>query len=483
VTRSDLADPAPAVAESVDRLARTSLGAVEAIPVSGVSGQGLAELRAALDRLVVSLPAPDAGARVRFFVDRSFTIRGSGTVVTGTLGAGSLAVGDELTLFPGGQRVRVRELQCLAEPVPRAEPVARVAVNLRGVGAGEIGRGDALLTPAAWLLVDEVDVRLASVDPRELPGDLVLHLGSGAVPGRLRPLGPGTGRLRLARPLPLQLGDRAVLRDPSRRLATGLTVLDVEPPALRRRGAARLRGAELSVLPDLPDAVREVRSRGVTTRAHLSAIGALHRPAGPLPAGLLEPAGYVVDPGVWRRWGDGLERAVDADHRAHPLEAGLPVEAARQLLDLPAADLVVALVAGSAGRLALAGGRIARPAAGPEFPAEVRSALDRLRERLDRHPFDAPDSDQLAAEGLTPAVTAAAARAGVVLRLPGEILVHPRAAELAADALGSLPPTFTLSEARQALGTTRRVAVPLLEHLDTTGRTARVDGSHRRLRD
>ena len=221
----------------------------------------------------------------------------------------------------------------------------------------------------------------------------------------------------------------------------------------------------------------------MTTRAQLTAIGALDGSAGRLPDGLAEVAGYVVDPNAWRRWSDDLQRAVDAEHRARPLERGLPLEAARQQLGLPAAGLVVALVAGSSGGLALSGGRIARPAVGPEFPADVRAGLDRVRERLERHPFDAPASDQLAADGLTREVTAAAARTGLVLRLPGEILLHPRAAELAVDALGSLPPTFTLSEARQALGTTRRVAVPLLEHLDATGRTVRVDGSRRRLRD
>ena len=483
VTRSDLADPGPALAESVHRLARTRLGSVEAVPVSGTTGQGLDDLRAALDRLVVSLPPPDAGARVRFFVDRAFTIRGSGTVVTGTLGAGRLTTGDELELFPGGRRVRIRGLQCMGEAVPQVGPVARVAVNLREIGADEVGRGDALVTPAAWLSVDEVDVRLASLDPRELPGDLMFHLGSVAVPCRLRPFGADTGRLRLTRPLPLKLGDRAVLRDPSRRVASGVTVLDVQPQPMRLRGAARQRAVELAALSGEPDPSREVRSRGVTTRAQLAAVGALGEPGDPLPGDLLELAGYIVDPDAWRRWGSELEQAVDVEHRARPLEPGLPIEAARHQLGLPAQGLVLALVAGSSGRLAVTGGRIARPAATPEFSAGVRAGLDQLRDRLDRNPFDAPDSDRLAADGLTPEVTAAAARAGLILRLPGEILLHPRAAELAVDALRSLPSPFTLSEARQALGTTRRVAVPLLEHLDAIRLTVRLDGSHRRLRD
>src|SRR4051812_1864625 len=106
VTRSDLADPAPATTEALTRLRESSLGDVEAVTVSGATGAGLDELRAALERLVAALPAPDVNARVRLWVDRSFTMKGSGTVVTGTLGAGTLRVGDELQL--GDRRVRRR---------------------------------------------------------------------------------------------------------------------------------------------------------------------------------------------------------------------------------------------------------------------------------------------------------------------------------------------------------------------------------------
>src|SRR5829696_1050104 len=98
VTRADLAEPAPVLAAALARLGRTSLGTVPAVAVSGTTGAGLAELRAALDALLARVPAPDPGAPVRLWVDRAFTVRGSGTVVTGTLGAGTLRVGDELVL-------------------------------------------------------------------------------------------------------------------------------------------------------------------------------------------------------------------------------------------------------------------------------------------------------------------------------------------------------------------------------------------------
>ncbi|MBY8852159.1 50S ribosome-binding GTPase, partial [Saccharothrix sp. MB29] len=187
VTRADLADPGPALVEARGHLAGTSLHGVRSVAVSGRTGEGLDGLRAALDEVARALPEPDPAADVRLWVDRSFTVRGAGTVVTGTLGAGTVSVGDELEL--GGRRVPVRGLQSLGEPVERVGGVARVAVNLRGVERDQVGRGDALLTPGAWPAVRELDVRLSAP---EVPARLVLHVGSAAVPAHVRPLGART---------------------------------------------------------------------------------------------------------------------------------------------------------------------------------------------------------------------------------------------------------------------------------------------------
>src|SRR5262249_46547178 len=153
VTRSDLADPRPVLHAVRDRLAGTTLTGLAGVPVSAPTGQGLDELRAALSDLVGGLPVPDTGAPVRLWVDRLFAIRGSGTVVTGTLGAGVLRTGDTLTLHTarhGGRPVRIRGLQSLGRPADLVPAVARVAVNLRGVDRAAVRRGDALLTPSAW---------------------------------------------------------------------------------------------------------------------------------------------------------------------------------------------------------------------------------------------------------------------------------------------------------------------------------------------
>jgi selenocysteine-specific elongation factor len=127
ITRSDLADPAPATRQARAEIARTSLGAVEAISVSAVTGQGLDDLRAALVRLVDSLgaAAPARPTPIRLWIDRSFTIKGAGTVVTGTLPAGTVRNGQELALAPSGRTVRVRGLEALGEPAATVTGVAR----------------------------------------------------------------------------------------------------------------------------------------------------------------------------------------------------------------------------------------------------------------------------------------------------------------------------------------------------------------------
>src|SRR5215469_9874908 len=166
VTRADLADPGPALRKASAELAATSLGTdaggagFETVAVSAVTGAGLDELRAALARLAASMPGPDPAAPVRLWIDRSFTIRGSGTVVTGTLPAGTVRTGQELLLTPSRLPVRVRAVQALGEPAEQVTGVARVALNLRGVPRDVPGRRMPLVPAGRWTLTSIVDVGL-----------------------------------------------------------------------------------------------------------------------------------------------------------------------------------------------------------------------------------------------------------------------------------------------------------------------------------
>jgi selenocysteine-specific elongation factor len=192
VTKTDLMEPELAAEEALDQLRRTSLGDVPWVGVSARTGDGLAELRKALDDLVARLPAGDPTAPVRLWVDRGFTIRGAGLVVTGTLAAGTVRVGDTLELAGNGKRYVVRELQSLSRHVDEAAGVARVALNLRGAHRGEVGRGDALMTPGTYRCSSTVDIRTRLCAPADLPPELLVHIGAATVDSTVRPLGEDT---------------------------------------------------------------------------------------------------------------------------------------------------------------------------------------------------------------------------------------------------------------------------------------------------
>jgi len=364
--------------------------------------------------------------------------------------------------------------------------VSRVAVNLRGVPRDAIARGDALLKPDAWLAVSTLDGRLVGltvgtgvgVDADTLPEELMLHVGSVATPVRVRPLGPDTVRLRLGRPLPLRIGDRAVLRDPGRRVvAAGLVVLDVRPPELRRRGAAAARATALAEMTGRPDASGELGRRGLVRRLDLRAMGV---PVADLDALGPATAGWLIAPEVAVERAEALADALAAHDAADPVDPGLPVEAARRAAGLPDTRLIEPVLRlAERTDLVVRDGRVSAVAR-KGTPAALQAALGSLRADLDAAPFAAPDADRLAELGLGPRQLAALVRTGELLRVADGVVLLPGADEKALAVLAGLGPEFTLSEARQALGTSRRVAVPLLELLARTGRTARTpSGGHR----
>src|SRR5207248_457816 len=174
-------------------------------------------------------------------------------------------------------------------------------------------------------LTDLVDVRLTGDPVETLPAALTLHAGSAAVTAHVRPLGTDTARLRLESPLPLRIGDRALLRDPGRHhVAGGVTVLDVAPPPLRRRGAAAARTRELSTMDGQPDEAGELRRRRLARRTDLERMG--------VPVATAPVAGdWHADPQHWAALRKRLADEVARYAANHPLEQGIPVEAVRRL--------------------------------------------------------------------------------------------------------------------------------------------------------
>ncbi|MGZ0652878.1 selenocysteine-specific translation elongation factor, partial [Corynebacterium striatum] len=243
LTRADRADVARRLeveSEVRRQLHGTALADAPILTVSAKTGEGIDELRAALDEILAATPSPDTEQRVRLWVDRSFSVKGAGTVVTGTLAAGTLRVGDSLELLnaSGTAPVEVRGLHSENTAVEAATPVTRVAVNLRGIDAAAISRGDALLSPGTWRQAELFDVRRTSGEALDaIAQDLVAHTGTAGVEAHVRPLSADFARIRLSQPLALELGDRFVLRGPgAHHVLAGVEVVDLNPPQLRRRG-------------------------------------------------------------------------------------------------------------------------------------------------------------------------------------------------------------------------------------------------------
>src|SRR4051812_8019219 len=235
ITKSDIGEPELAAAEA----AELAPGA-QVVQVSALKRTGLEQLTAALDEVAGRLPSrATAGGPLRLHVDRSFTLRGIGTIVTGTLWAGAVAAGDRVAVLPRGIDARVRSVQVHDRPVERAAAGQRVALNLAGPSWRELGRGDVVVTPGE-------DVAPTYRVEARLDGDVArgtrvqVHHGTRDAPARVYPQGDGVVQLRLEAPLVAVAGDRLVLRQiaPPDTLGGG-TVTDAHPPRTHRETTPR----------------------------------------------------------------------------------------------------------------------------------------------------------------------------------------------------------------------------------------------------
>jgi len=447
VTQSGLVDQdllELALLDVSERVTGTFLEDAAVVPVDSVDGSGLDELRQALADLLADTPEAADRQRPRLWVDRSFAPAGAGTVVTGTLTGGSIAVGQTLAVVPGGTDVRVRSLQSHFSAADRLGPGTRAAVNLTGIDHHAIERGHALVKPDQWHEATTVDASLtvlASLDHDvSRRGAFVAYIGSGEHPVRLRVLGPdrlgpgttGAVRLHLATPLPLLPGDRFVLRDMGRgETVGGGELLDVDP----RVAAARAR-------PD-GSVDRVVRERGRVTVDELERLtGERRNPT---------LGRWVTDPEA--------VTATAADLAARAEAAGpLGVDLA-ELNDWDRAVLeTTQAVTVDQGRVKVAGA--GDHLADHPFLAELEAS-----------PFDPPDADDVDRAELAELV-----RRGQVLVADGNWYA-PSAVDAAevvvAGLLAEKPEGVTVAEVRDALGTTRKHALPLLSLLDGRGATRR----------
>lgn len=501
LTKLDLVDEQALerrTAEVRERLAGTVLASAPVVPCSSTTGAGIFELARALDAVVAEAPPPERGGRPRLFVDRVFTIRGSGTVVTGTLTGGPLEVGREVELYPSGRRARIRGLQTHRRSLERALPVSRVAVNLVGVERAGIDRGAVLGLPGDWRPTRELEAAIRPVRDLDRPltarGAFMLHAGSAEREARIRLYGaseirgPQTAfaRIRLKDPLVLDVFDRFVLRETGRRrTVAGGVVLDVDPPA--RPGSApqeRLAARARTPREGLPALL--LAERGVVPVADVELL------TGTAPAempGAVRAGGWWVSDRARTAVSETLVEALSRFHRAEPLRAGMDVGRARAVVldalrrvnvgagtrpeaaSAPADALLEMLR--SEGVLVREGQtvRLSRhrvTLAGRE--EEVEALVRRLRER---EPAP-PTISEILSAGTPPEILDAATRAGLLVRISPDLVVTPdlvRRAEAVVREAG--PAGITVARFRERLGTSRKYAVPLLEHLDRRGMTIR----------
>lgn len=449
LTQIDLVDDETrelAELDVTEHLEGTFLEHAPIVAVDSISRTGLDEVKAALDTVLDATPEAADFDRPRLWVDRSFAARGSGTVVTGTLTGGSVAVDDELVVFPQHKTVRIRAIQSLHRSLDSVTPGNRVALNLGGISHDEIARGDVLVRSGQWHASAVFDARLNVLDDLDHSvsrrGAHVVYLGSGEHPAALRVLGlddisagtQGYVRVRLQAEFPMLPGDRFVLRDSGRRETIGGgEILDIEP-VTRASQATPDRSVD-----------RVIAERGWVEVDHLYLLTGDRR----------EPTlgSWVVEP-----------EALEADRKAlaDRIEAadglGLPLA---ELDDRQRALLELIEDVGIDG-------------------THVRAidAVDLLKDHpflgaLQAEPFAPPAPDRYDRGEVRELV-----RRGLAIQSEG-VFFAASAVEAAARSIASLlvlnPDGVTVSDIRVEWDTSRKYALPLLAHLDSTGVTRRRD--------
>lgn len=482
------------------------------LPVSARTGDGLDALKQALlEESTAYRRRPDTGS-VRLPIDRVFSMQGFGTVVTGTLVSGRVAVEDELAIVPGDRSARVRGVQVHGRRRTDAAAGQRAALNLGGIDVSELTRGQTLATAGSLTVTRRVDAvidLLPSARPIKQGARVRFHqstretLGRISIVGSATEIAPGSQaaiRVRLEAPTALTRGDRFILRaySPQATIAGG-QVLDPEPPATGIRtsaGVARLQALAIGAEHDdgalgrmIADAgaeglaqARLVSRGGVRASALRSTIDRL------VTGGRAVLAGdRVVSPAIIERLSADLLRTVDEFHRAQPLADGVPREEARERVfaraDAAVFDLVLSRLAAD-GRLVVRD-RLARTGHRLELSAEDTRAKAAIEEAYRRGGLTPPDASTIATRAGLPAaaverMTTLLVRQKRLTRLD-TLLFHVDAlAELKQDVqtlrtvAGGQKATVDVATFKERYGVTRKFAIPLLEWLDRERITRRV---------
>jgi selenocysteine-specific elongation factor len=502
MTRADLADEETreiAKAEVEELIAATRFGAAETLFVSAFTGEGLEELKSRLASALKSRGTDaDLGKNWYLPVDRAFSAKGHGVVVTGTLAQGRVGLGDTAYLEPGHVQVRVRSIQAHGEAAETSERGRRTALNLSGIKLENVERGMALGAPGVLFETSILDARVRWMTPPKHGERVRLSVGADEVIGKvfLSETDPDLVQIRLERPTACAQEQPVILRrySPPRLLGGGKVVV---PQAKVRRRKEDPRVVQAS---DLSAAVVEAVGNepdGAPTEEICRRLGKTPQALGEVFEALLKQEKLRGFAGLWLT-PEGFEagaklfmESLAEQHAKTPALAGIPRERVVQAAGLKwtgkPLDRIVSELA-TQGRITVSGTAVRDVDFKPQLPPRQRQFLDRAIEALERETVNVPGPHDIAKALVAPPqaieeVLRLGVQAGELVQVAEGVFYTPRQIEQLKSRLQELVGTksFSAAEVRDALGTTRKYIIPLLEHLDATRFTIRV-GDNRVIR-
>ncbi len=512
ITKADLVDEEwlELVQEDIRGVLKgTFLAHAPMVPVSSITGAGISDLRNLLDQMAEDVPTRTIVGPWRLPIDRVFTIRGFGTVVTGTLIAGVARVGDRVEVLPRRVESRIRSLQVHGASVDFAEAGTRVAVNLAGLEVEDIERGDVASPPGVYTATQALDARLDVLEscPREVRNRtrVRVYLGTAEVLARLNlldaevlePGQSGLVQLRLETPTVAAKGDRYVLRfySPMDTIGGG-TIIDPSPVRHKRFDAAVLANMAVKEKGTPEELVAETVQRSNLTPIAPQAIGqALGMPLEEVRrlVGELKEQGELVglegETVVHRHRLDAAGHQVVSTlseyHAAQPMRTGMSREELRSRLsrqmDAKGFNLILGRLEAE-GKIVSEGGRVRLASHSPQFTPEQQRIAEAFEQGLLADPFNAPFYEDLRSAAGLPAKPAqevweALIDNGLVVRITADVFLHRKAVDQAIARVREYlaeNKTITAAQFRDLLGTSRKYAVPLMEYLDAQRVTRRL---------
>jgi selenocysteine-specific elongation factor len=507
ITKSDLVEPhlLDLVKLEIEELTRGSfLEGAPLVPVSALTGSGLDDLKRELSRAAESAPARDAGRHLRLPIDRSFAVKGFGTVVTGTLVSGSVGLEEEIELYPTGRRLRVRGLQSGGKTHQRAVAGQRTAVNLAGIDHSEIKRGMVLAPPGIFEPTDRLDARvtlLPSARPLKNRARVRFHQGTVETTAEVILLDrddvaageSALAQLRLGEKTLLLPGDRFILRQfsPAATLGGGV-VIAIRAPKHRRRDisvAGYLKTLENGNREEVLRAMVEATPNGLIA-------GEIVARTGWLESEVAHSAGRLAEQGEQRHLRiiaenplvvaaaqsvtkciAALRAAVEAYHRENPLLPGIPRQQLRAKAGNPSGELFETSLRDllQAGVLGISGDLVQRTGRAVELTPEESRAKELIEKEFEQAGLAVPSVDEVLRKLPVEArraqkILQILLREKVLVKISGDLVFHRAALahlrKLIAEYRRARGSRLPIPAFKELTGITRKYAIPLLEYLD-----------------